>query len=227
MGQGLQPLSSLTENHDLRPCAGLSLRPEGQMGRQRPYWPTCRLRAHRLSSLEAVVPQVVYRHGGAMARTQPPLRQQCGSAAHLPPRLQQIYILPQPVASAVQADFHRQSRRGGKESHTDSHGTVASHQPRRVQFHCATHTAGIPQEHHAAAIGEGETALCPINRDTAEARLVYRHHQHDRHTCRPVGKPAFHRCGTHRTNRCHDTHQLRPTLCPSDGCYIQGRALLV
>ena len=29
MGQGLQPLSSLTENHDLRPRAGLSLRPEG------------------------------------------------------------------------------------------------------------------------------------------------------------------------------------------------------
>ena len=66
-----------------------------------------------------------------------------------------------------------------------------------------------------------------IDRDTAKASLVHSHHQHDRHTCRPVGKPPFHRCGTHSSHWCDDKHQLRPTICTGYWRHIQGWAILV
>src|SRR5574344_539139 len=66
VGQGLQPLSPLAEGEDIRPRAGLSLRPEARVGWLRPHRQACRLRAYRLQTMETMVPQVVYRHGGAM-----------------------------------------------------------------------------------------------------------------------------------------------------------------
>ena len=198
------------------------------MGRTRPHRRPRRHRAHRRSAVARVVHHMAARHGCPVAeRAGQTLWQQRRAAAHLAAGLQQEHVLPPTAARRTKVGLHRQSCHLRPPTGDARHVAAAAHQPRRVQPDFAARAAGLPEEHHTAALDKGETALWHTHRGTAAQGVVHRHEQHDRHPRRPVGQPSLHRHRADGTHRHHPCARPSPALRPGAAALAQRTPLLV